>query len=166
MCRPNVCSLNLEFLGFVYLMSAPPVGSIRMAAPIETTGGVQLSVSAAFQFHYKFVLTIQKFQENRRIRPHIVLGHGLGPHDIHVAPVSDTEHPAFLPHMSVRGMVRGLKGNAHLGHVTADETILRPPEAAWSHANIGVNNVRAINHGLSPMQFQSLYPRFDLYISS
>jgi len=167
MCRPNVCSFNSEFLGFVYLMSAPPpVGSIRMAAPFETTGGVQLRVSATLQFHYKFVLTIQQFQKNHRIRPHIVLGHGLGRQDIHVAPVSNTDHPAFLPRMSVEEMAPGLVGNVHLGHVTADESILRPPKAAWLHANIGVNHLHAINQGLSPMQFQSLSPRFDLYISS
>lgn len=167
MCHFNVCSFNSEFLGFVYLISAPPpVGFIRMAAPFETTGGIQLSVSAALQFYYKFVPTIQQFQENNHIRPHIVIGHGLGRHDIHVAPISDTEHPAFRPHMSVEEMVPGLVGNAHLGHVTADECILRPQKVAWSHANIGINNLHDINQGLSPMQFQSLYPRFNLYISS
>jgi hypothetical protein len=39
-------------------MSAPPpIGSIRLAALIDTRGGIQLGVSAALKFPYHFAVT-------------------------------------------------------------------------------------------------------------
>ena len=64
---------------------------------------------------------------NHKPRPHIVVGHGPGPHDVHVAPVSHTQHQAFMPHMPTKGLAPGLTGNIHLGHVTADVSKLGVP---------------------------------------
>jgi len=63
--------------------------------------------------------------------------------------------------MSVHELVPTLRGNAHLGHVTADQSDLGRPSrhSQLRNANIGINNVRFINQRLSPVQllFRILY---------
>ena len=54
MRRPNT---YLYFLATpIPTFSLPPIGSMRLASPLDTCG-IQLSVSAALNFPYQFVLT-------------------------------------------------------------------------------------------------------------
>jgi len=79
--------------------ASPPAGSIRMVAPANSAGGVQLG-------------------GNQQVYPHIVVGRGPGPHEVHVAPVSHKKNVAFNPHR---------------------------PQGNFARANSGPNNVAAIN---------------------
>jgi len=97
-----------------------------MVAPADSAGGVQLG-------------------GNQQVYPHIVVGRGPGPHEIHDAPVSHRKNAAFNPHMSAHGMAPGLTGNVHLGHVTAHENHVLRPQGNFARANVGPNNVAAIN---------------------
>jgi len=139
----------------------PPLGSIRMAAPVNTTGGVQFAVS---QFPY-FMLVLTTLQQgNQHVHPHIVVSHGT--HDIHVAPVSTTKDPVFRPHMSVQGMAPGLSGNGHLGHVTAQECHLLPPLADLRDAQTLVCTMLMPSTRVRLLRFLFLAATSDLHISS
>ena len=161
MCRLNACSFNSVFLDFTHphvRPTSPWLSKNGCPCPYPRQHTIGRKPCVEISSSEVKVLTTYWFQGNREIHPHIVLGHGPGPHDVHVAPVSNTAHPSFRPHMSVR--------NVHLSHVTVDQSDLGRPSrhSQLRNMSIGINNVHFINQCLSPVQLLFSHLISDLYI--